>query len=422
MPESSAVFSRKWLPLFVGCLCLPAFRPASAQESVRPSLAGDRIAALQQPAIDNSNYNLKLGPALVNLSSSLQLEFNDNITLSEHNMESDLIVRPSIGASVRWQVTELNALSLDLGIGYAKYVSHSEFDTGNLLIAPNSNLSFNIYVGDFRVTLFDQFSIQQNPVDEITLSQVGKFERFQNAAGLTVTWDLNAVTLVSGYTNYLFKSLDSQFQFLDRTEQQFFTSAALRLNDATTVGLRGTGGVITYDQQFQNDGFIYSFGPFIEAQITPYLAVSVEGGYQGGSFDTGGLNGDKSNLSGFYGRLLLQHRLNRYWTDTLSIGHEATTGLTTNTTTLTYVRYNAYWRVNSRTNLDLAAFYEHADDSPGVFQSESVDRVGFSVSIGYTVGKRTVVSLGYQYLDRASDLANRSYRQNQFLWTVSYAF
>ena len=202
MSESSAVFSRNWLPLLVGCLCVPTFRPASAQESVRPSLAGDRIAAMQQPAIDNSNYNLKLGPALVNLSSSLQLEFNDNITLSEHNQESDLIVRPSIGASVRWQVTELNALSLDLGIGYAKYVSHSEFDTGNLLIAPNSNLSFNIYVGDFRITLFDQFSIQQNPVDEITLSQVGKFERFQNAAGLTVTWDLNAVTLVSGYTNF----------------------------------------------------------------------------------------------------------------------------------------------------------------------------------------------------------------------------
>jgi hypothetical protein len=422
MSESSAVFSRKWLPLFVGCIFVPTLRPAGAQESVRPSLAGDRVAALQQPVIDSSNYNLKLGPALVNLSSGLQLEFNDNITLSEHNKESDLIVRPSIGASVRWQVTELNALSLDLGVGYAKYVSHSEFDTENLLIAPNSNVSFNVYVGDFRITLFDQFSIQQNPVDEITLSQVGKFERFQNSAGLTVTWDLNAVTIVSGYTNYLFRSLDSQFKFLDRTEQQFFTAAAIRLNDATTIGVRGTGGIVIYDQPFQNDGFIYSFGPFVEAQLTPYMKVELEGGYQGGSFDTGGLNGDKSNLSGFYGRLLLTHRLNRYWTDGLSIGHEATIGLTTNTTTLTYVRYNASWRVNSRTNLDLAAFYEHGGDSPGVFQSENVDRVGFSVGISYNLGRHTVMSLGYQYLDRVSDLADRSYRQNQLLWTLTYVF
>jgi hypothetical protein len=395
---------------------------AMAQESIRPSLAGDSVAALNRPTIDSSNYNLKLGPALVSLSSGLQLEFNDNITLSENHRESDLIIRPSINASAVWQVTELNALRLDLGIGYAKYVNHSEFDTGTLLIAPNSNLSFDIYVGDFRITLFDQFSIQQNPVDEITLSQVGKFERFQNAAGLTVTWDLNAVTLVSGYTNYLFRSLDSQFKFLDRTEQQFFTAAAVRLNDAVKVGVRGTGGIVTYDEPFQNDGFIYGFGPFVEAQLTPYVKVELEGGYQGGSFETGGLNGDKSNLSGFYGRLLFTHRLNRYWTDGLSVGHEATLGLTTNTTTLTYVRYNADWRVNSRTNVNLAAFYEHGDDSPGVFESENIDRVGFSVSIGYTLGRHTVTSLGYQYLNRASNLADRSYRQNQLLWTVSYAF
>ena len=404
------------------CLCVPALQPARAQESIRPSLAGDTVASLSRPTIDSSNYNLKLGPALVSLSSGLQLEFNDNVTLSENHREGDLIIRPSINASAVWQVTELNALRLDLGIGYAKYVDHSEFDTGNLLIAPNSNLSFDIYVGDFRITLFDQFSIQQNPVDEITLSRVGKFERFQNAAGLTVTWDLNAVILVSGYTNYLFRSLDSEFQFLDRTEQQFFTAAAVRLNDATKVGVRGTGGIVTYDQAFQNDGFIYSFGPFVEAQLTPYMRVELEGGYQGGNFETGGLNGDKSNLSGFYGRLLLSHRLNRYWTDGVSIGHEATIGLTTNTTTLTYVRYNADWRVNSRTNLNLAAFYEHGNDSPGVFESENIDRIGFSVSLGYTIGRHTVTSLAYQYLNRASDLADRSYRQNQLLWSISYAF
>jgi Putative beta-barrel porin 2 len=417
-----AAFSLKWMLFFAGLFSLLLSNQTAAQESIRPSLAGDTVASLSRPTIDSSNYNLKLGPALVSLSSGLQLEFNDNVTLSGNHRESDLIIRPSINASAVWQVTELNALRLDLGIGYAKYVDHSEFDTGNLLIAPNSNLSFDIYVGDFRITLFDQFSIQQNPVDEITLSRVGKFERFQNAAGLTVTWDLNAVILVSGYTNYLFRSLDSEFQFLDRTEQQFFTAAAVRLNDATKVGVRGTGGIVTYDQAFQNDGFIYSFGPFVEAQLTPYMRVELEGGYQGGNFETGGLNGDKSNLSGFYGRLLLSHRLNRYWTDGVSIGHEATIGLTTNTTTLTYVRYNADWRVNSRTNLNLAAFCEHGNDSPGVFESENIDRIGFSVSIGYTIGRHTVTSLAYQYLNRASDLADRSYRQNQLLWSISYAF
>jgi hypothetical protein len=422
MLELRAMFFQERTPWLAILLCMLASHQVSAQESVRPSLAGDRIASLQRPAIDSTNYNLRLGPALVDFSSSLQLEFNDNITLSESHRESDLIIRPSIDATALWQVTELNALRLDLGIGYAKYLNHSEFDTAGLLSAPNSNVSFDVYIGDFRITLFDQFSIQQNPVDEITLSQVGRFERFQNSAGLIVIWDLNAVTLVSGYTNYLLRSLDSQFKFLDRTEQQFFSSASIRLNDATTVGLRGVGAIVNYDQQFQNDGVIYSFGPFLEAQLTPYMSVSLEGGYQGGSFAVGGLNGDKSNLSTFYGRFLVKHRLNRYWTDSLSVGHETITGLTTNSTTLTYVRYSAFWRVNSRTNFNLGAFYEQGDDSPGVFQSENVDRFGLSVGIDYTLGSRTTISFGYQYLDRASDLADRSYAQNQFLWTIHYAF
>jgi hypothetical protein len=404
------------------CLCIPAFFVARAQESVRPSLAGDRTAALQLPSIDNSYYNLKFGPVLVSLSSSLQLDFNDNIELTEHGRESDLTVTPSIDASARWQVTELNVLSLDLGIGYTKYLNHSQFDTDNLLIAPNSNITFNVYVGDFRFTLFNQFSIQQNPVDEISLARVAKFERFQNAAGLMVTWDLNAVTLVSGYTNYYFKSFQSEYYFLDNTEQQFFTSAAVQLNDAITIGVRGTAGVVTYDQSFQNNGVLYSFGPFVEAQLTPYTSIEAEGGYQGGRFDTGGLNGDNSSLSGFYGRLLLRHRLNRHWTDGLSIGHEAILGLTTNTTELTYVRYFADWWVNNRTRLELAAFYEHGHDSAGVFQSERVDRVGFSASISYTLSKRTVISLGYQFLDRFSDLPDRGYRQNQLLLTANHAF
>ncbi|HEY4815289.1 MAG TPA: hypothetical protein VIH58_11455 [Chthoniobacterales bacterium] len=422
MSGSSTVHFRECRALLTSCLCTVSLYPACGQESIRPSLAGDSVAALTRPIIDNADYNLELGPALVSLSSTLQFAFNDNIELSEIHRESDLIVTPTIDASALWQVTELNALRLDLGIGYSKYLNHSQFDTETLLIAPNSDISFDIYIGDFRITLSDQFSIQQNPVDEITLSRVGKFERFQNSAGLSVIWDLNAFTLVAGYTNYLFRSFDSEFGFLDRTEQQFYSSAGFRLNDAMTVGLRATGAVITYVQNFQNSGVIYNFGPFIETHLTQYTRLSLEAGYQGGAFEVGGLNGDKSSLSGFYGRLLLRHRLNDYWTESLAIGREAQTGLTTNFTTINYVRYAADWRINSRITLNLAAFYEHGVDSPGLFESERINRIGFSAGFGYKIAKHAVVSIGYQYINRASDLAGLSYRQNLVLWTMSYAF
>jgi hypothetical protein len=395
---------------------------AVSQESIRASLAGDAAATSRKPVIDNSNYNLQLGPALINLSASLGLEFNDNITLSETNRESDLIVRPTLGANVLWQLSALNALRLDLGIGYAAYVSHSRFNTESVLIAPNSLAAFDIYVGDFRITVSDQFSVLQNPVDEITLARVARFERFQNAAGVTVLWDLNKVILVGGYTHYNLQSISSDFSYLDRSEEQFFFSGSFRATNTLSLGIRGTGAIVNYAKSFNNGGVLYSFGPFLETQITSYINFAIEGGYQGGTFDSGGLNGDSSNLGSFYARLQITHRINRYVSEKIDIGHDAILGLTSNSTSLTYARYASIWRVNSRATVNLEAFYEHGVDSPSNFDSERVNRFGVGADLDYKLGRHFTTSLGYWFLDRLSDLPDRDYYQNRALWAITYDF
>jgi hypothetical protein len=400
-------------------LCIPQ---SLAQESIRASLAGDEAAFARRPALSNAGYNLQLGPVLARFSTSLGLEFNDNITLSENGRESDLIVRPALYANTVWQVSELNALRLDLGIGYAAYASHSQFDTQSLLIAPQSALSFDVYIGDFRITFFDQFSLLQNPVDEIDLANVGRFPRFENAAGITVLWDLNKVILIGGYTHYNFESLDSNFSYLDRNEDQFVFSGSVRATNTLSVGARATGGLVNYNHNFNNDSAWYSFGPFLETQLTPYIHASLEGGYQGGSFNTGGLNNDTSGLSTVYARLQLTHRVNRYITETFNIGRDAMLGYTTNTTELTYVRYGASWRVNSKVTLALEAFYEHGLDSPSDFESERVNRYGVGANLDYRLGRHFTTSLGYWFIDRTSDLPDRSYYQNRVLWAITYDF
>jgi len=393
-----------------------------AQESIRASLAGDAAAFARRPSLSNTGYDLQLGPVLARFAASLGLEFNDNITLSQNNRESDLIVRPSAEANLAWQVSELNALRLDLGIGYAAYASHSQFDTQSLLIAPLSALSFDVYIGDFRITFFDQFSLLQNPVDQINLANVGRFPRFENSAGVTVLWDLNEVVLVGGYTHYLFQSLDSNFTYLDRNEEQFVFSGSVRATNTLSVGVRATGGIVNYKHNFDNDSAWYSFGPFLETQLTPYIHVALEGGYQGGSFSTGGLNNDTSGLDTVYARLQITHRVNRYITETFDIGRDAMLGYTTNTTELTYVRYGAIWRVNSRITLNLEAFYEHGLDSPSDFESERVNRYGVGANFDYRLGRHLSTSVGYWFVDRRSDLPDRSYYQNRVLWGISYEF
>jgi hypothetical protein len=403
-------------------LFLFGLEKATAQESIRPSLAGSLSAESRRPIIDTGQYNLKLGPALVGMTAGLDLEYNDNITLSDTGRKSDLIVVPSLNANVLWQLSEYNSLRLDLGVGYVKYVENSQFDSTSLTITPNSQLAFDIYVGDFRFTIFDQLSIQQNPVNEINLSRVARFERLQNAAGVSATWDLNKVILFGGYTHYNFYSIDSQFDSLNQSEEQFFLSASLKLSDVLTIGVRSTFGTTVYSENFQNDSTDYSAGAFVETRLTRYLALSAEGGYQGAHFYGGGLNVDNSQLSSPYARLQIDHRLNRYWTEHLSVGYEAQLGFTTNFTELFYVHYDANWRMNSRMNVTFDAFYEHGTDSAGTVQVENIDRVGGGVSCGFAIGRKVTLNLGYQIIDRNSDLAGHSYYQNRVLLGIGYVF
>jgi hypothetical protein len=411
-----------WLVSAVLLSILLGSENSNAQESIRPSLAGSLSEESRRPVIDSGQYNIQLGPALFSMSALLDLEYNDNIALSETNRKSDLIIEPLLNTNVLWQVSEYNAIRLNLGVGYVKYLNNPRFDSSSVSITPDSQLAFDIYVGDFRFTIFDQLSIQQNPVTEINLSNVARFERLQNAAGLSVTWDLNKVILFGAYTHYNFYSFDSQFDFLNETEEQFFLSSSLKLSDVLTVGLRSTFAVVDYSENFQNNSTDYSVGAFVETRLTRYLTLSAESGYQGARFDGGGFDVDTSQLNIPYGRVQLDHRLNRYWTEHLLAGYGAQLGFTTNYTELAYVHYDANWRMNLRTTLNFDAFYENGADSPGTVQVEHVNRVGGGISCTYAVGRKVTLNLGYQIIDRNSDLAGHSYYQNCVIMGLGYVF
>ncbi len=393
-----------------------------AQESIRPSLASSQSAEANKPAISAGQYNLQLGPALVGFSANVDVIYDDNIELSETDRKSDLIIEPNINANVLWQVSQDNALRLSIGVGYIKYLNNPQFDSSSIAISPDSQIAFDIYAGDFKFTIFDQFSIQQNPLDEIDLSRVAQFERLQNSAGVNVTWDLNKLILFGGYTHYIFYSLNSDFDFLNRNEDQLYLSATLLLSDALSVGVRSTFGDVRYDQDFQNDGVDYSFGVFATAQLTRYLKANGEVGYQGGRYNGGGGNGDSSQLNSPYFHVQLDQRANRYWTNHFSFGYEAQLGLTTNYTEVLYIRYQGDWRVNSRTNAGITAYYEHSDDSAGTFESERINRFGAGIQWSYALGRKLNLHGSYQIIDNNSDLIGHSFYDNQVLVGIGYVF
>src|SRR5437870_3947547 len=166
-PCICAAFKAAFSLLLAMVFLAPALR---AQEAVRPSLAGEAAAEARHQAIENIPYNLRLGPVRFLFSTTLGIEYNDNINLAETGQEDDVIIRPQFNLDAIWPVTALNTLKLDIGMGYAFYINHPNANTNGVIISPGSQLSFDIFIQDFRINLHDRFSLQQDPVAEAELS------------------------------------------------------------------------------------------------------------------------------------------------------------------------------------------------------------------------------------------------------------
>jgi hypothetical protein len=388
---------------------------ALGQESIRPSMTGDMASSARRATESpTSNYFMKLGPVDFNASAGMELEYNDNVGLAEKDRLSDLIVRPQFGLDAVWHATSLNTLRLNLGVAFDEYTQHSYLNTRSILLDPGSQLSFDIYIGGIvKLTIYDQFAILQNPIDEPTLSNTARFDRFQNSAGLTALFDFNDLKYVIGYDHFTYHTFGSEFSFIDRREEQLWASASLRLSDSFTAGLDGSAAIVHYDEDFNNDGTLWTAGPFIEATLSNYTTLRIDGGYQGMQFDGSGTNGDTSNYSGWYAGLTVAQRLNQYWTHSVSAGRESRLGLDVNFYEYTYARYLAQWRLNPRMNVGLEAFVEDANESGGAAQdSEHAWRWGASASLTYRLGNKLSAEFRYNYVRKDSDLALRSYYQN----------
>ena len=158
-----------------GLLVLGAvgFTTASAQEEARPSLARQKVI----PPLPTDS-NVKVGPILFRFGAGLRTEFVDNVNLANGTtvpIESDIILSPQLGIDAAWPVTKLNVLRFHTTLGITQYLNHPDLSTNNLLISPDSELRFDVYLGDFKINLHDQFSLQEDPVGQGALSNVSKF-------------------------------------------------------------------------------------------------------------------------------------------------------------------------------------------------------------------------------------------------------
>ena len=418
----------------------------SAQDAVRPSLAGEAAAEARRQSLDRIPYNLLLGPVRFRVSATLGLEYNDNINIAEEQEIDDFILRPQVNFNALWPVTQLNSLRFDIGLGYAFYLENSEYNTNGILLAPGSQLSFDLFVGDFRINFHDRFSLEQDPIGELAepgLGDVTDYGRFQNTAGISVLWDLNKAVATFGYDHYTFIATNDDFDYLDRNADSFMASLSVAVTSTTGVGLETAYVFNRYDEDLLNDSNNFSVGAFLETQVTNYVKVRIAGGYQTISFDdddvvlgpfppgflpdneTFLIFEDQGDLDDFYANILISHRINASFTHRLSAGHESQLGVNSNYIQLNYVRHTATWNIINRTLVSTELFYEDAEESGGFLNAgrgEELRRYGGALSLGYQLTRHVTLGARYQYTQKDSDVPLRDYRQNRVSIDGTYSF
>ena len=393
---------------------------------VRPSLAGEAAAEARRQDIEHIPYNLLMGPIRFRVSATLGVEYNDNINLAEVNTQEDVIIRPQVNVNAIWPVTQLNTLRLDLGLGYAFYIDHSNADTNGVLISPGSQLAFDIFIGDFRINFHERPSLQQDPIAELALSNVVDYGRFENTVGVSVLWDLNKAVVTLGYDHYTYISTTSTFNYLNRNAEELSGNVDFAVSSTTNVGLESYAVFNYYGQNVLNDSTDYAIGAFAETQLTNYLKVRVAGGYQWISFNNGGVVStgpfhDSGKLSDYYANILISHRINPAIVQSLSAGHESQLGVNSNYITLNYIRHTVSWNIIRNTLLSTEFFYEDADESGG-FIREHLHRFGGAIAVGYQLTPHITLGLRYQYTQKDSDVPLRDYTQNRVSFDATYSF
>lgn len=403
-----------------------------AQDIVRPSMTHTLAPENRTFATEEPKYNILAGPVSMLFDASLFVEYNDNVNLSEVNKQDDIIIRPQIGVTASWQLTEVNTLTLKLGAGYAYYTNGTLESGSNFTLDPGSEIALNLYVGDFRIRFYDSFSLQDSPVDSPGFSNVENFGQFQNTAGVAVSWAISNLTATLGYSHGNTTSITSTYSYLDSVTDQIYGSLYYAINPTWGVGIEGAFGVTSYDENIQNDADSWHAGVFVEGTLTENFSFRAAVGQQEINFDSsasaasvpgvvGSLGADTQSFSGIYANLGFTHHVNEALTHELTVGREGLLGINSNFIDLFYVRHTAQWTVIKDVDLVTRFFYEKSEES-GPFNAEDADRYGFSIGANYQLTQSWILSGEYGYIHKESNLPLRNYEQNRLILGLTYSF
>jgi hypothetical protein len=416
-------------------LVLPLLAAATvpAQEAVRNVQAGDTAAAartLQMDSAHSPDYTFKDGDFQVLLQPSASLVWNDNIGLSHTNVMSDLILRPVVGLTASYPISQRNLLFIDISVGYDWYLQHSALSTLSLNSASGTGLSFDFGVKDFNFNIHDWISYIQDSAQTPNAANTANYGTFRNAAGISGTWDMNQVVLTLGYDHEDVLATSGQFNSINHSSEMLNARAGLKLSSHLTAGLEGTAAFTSYEQAVLNGNAAYTAGGYADYHPGQAFSATVRGGFTTYQFQntskSSGTNAPirTGNLNSWYGSILLSHQPRESLSYSIEAGHEVQLGIQSDLVEDWYVRPSITWKIIKDMNFTTAFFYDHGNQGVALQNNlnlrESFDWYGGQLVLQQRLTKRLTLGAIYRLTLRASNQPNQGYSQNLIGLQLNY--
>ena len=410
---------------------------ARAQEGLRNSMAGDAAAAAMHQQQASQDYTVKSGDFRLLVVPSLEMDWDDNITISASGQQQDFILRPLVQFTGTYPITQNNTLNLSAGIGYDEYLEHSQYSA--LRVDSGSQLAFDMYIKDFLINFHDRFQYSQDPGTQPGVAGgaagTALYGGLNNTAGLTTTWDLEDLVLTLGYDHANFVPSSGEFSYLEDSTELPMIRAGFRFTPALTAGLEATASFTSYNQQVLNNYNSYSIGPYADWQPGTYFHVQPRAGYVINQFQhtsesyainhqlNSGLpivlpTGESiqtADLGSWYADLTISHQVIDAVKYGLSVGRETQAGIQADAIEDWYVRPSVDLAIVKDLSLTASLPYEHGNQGVNNISgnlTETFDWFGGNLSASYPIMKKWLLSLDYRLTLRSSDANERGYTQN----------
>jgi len=394
---------------------------------------------LQTVTASAQNENFKIGGFLFDLSATFDITYDDNINYAEFNPRWDIILRPGINLNGQYQITDLNTFSVNLGVGYQKYIRTPELDSINnfLSITPDTEIAFTVFIEDVTLEFYDRLSYSVDAADAfgftggVATNAPLDYGRFTNIVGVDMDWDWKDLIVFAGFSRLDIIPTTSAFDYTRRHEYQFVGGPRFMVAENLTLGVTATASRNIYEEDVNNNSWSWSAGPMAIWQASDNLSLSANAAYQEFYFDTSGTINDDSQPAGIVGSATVSHRLSSVFEHSLTASHSFNYGFLSNVDSVFLLQYAFNWRMNSVLSPRGQIFYEVGADSGGsalntfgvpTSTAEDYSRYGLGIGVDYQIAKNLSASLDYAFTHKRSNLFNRSYYQNRVTLGLRYDF